>query len=900
MDALVGSAVPSRRPAVLAAAVTALLAAGLLVALTLAARGPQPPPENPAAGVVHTGLRWAPEVCGTEAFAVDAVVDRDGPTVCAHFDEAPPGVDVRVPVATGDLARRPGASARAWRAAQEAGVPAPSTYAAASPSVPCDGDGSSGYRVQAMYVVEAGRTNRYASLLPSFQTWAGGVDDVVNRSAALTSGVRHVRYVTEPDAAGTGCVAKVLNVTVPAGSMTSFNATINAVAALGYNLASRKYLMWTDATSLCGIATVYPNDRPTQDNPNNGLYAQYARIDSGCWGFGDGGSAHSVEAHELTHTLGSVLDGAPHSTKAGHCWDEADTMCYADGGTHAMVSICPSDREYLLDCNSDDYFSTYPDPGSWLDQHWNAANSRFLLGGGDGTGGGTLGAPTTLGATILVNNPEVPGLPTQVEITPVLPAGDAVASVAWKAGRTDCAFADRTAAQTTVTCPANATGSTTVTATVTDTAGAVKTVTSPLTFATSATKRPVTVTVHLSGQSGSTESACTGVATPTAAEVVDTATGTPVRGVSVTFTKQVGALAPVSAGSGPTSFTGTATGSLTASASTTLRATTAAVGMFSAGSAAAVTVVPGTCSLALTAAADRAATYYADPVTMSGTLTRDAAALPVAGAYVRLADVVAGRTVLLTTVRTAADGTWRGTVRPTASGTLVATVAASTGWAATTAIAGDLTVSLPATVMTGSAAALDVGYGSALVATGTLQRDAGGTVTPLSGKSVTVKVTPPGGTAMTIGSGVVGTAGTWRVTVYPRVSGTLTAVFAGAAGQPAASVTLGSLTVGTWTPALTLAARYATQKAGTSNVFSGSVTRTYNGTTGPAPGVTVKLYLRTAAGTETLLRSLATTSTGTFSTITYLTTGGTLYARVVSAAGYADASSPGVAVTVTP
>src|SRR5205085_6609671 len=189
-------------------------------------------------------------------------------------------------------------------------------------------------------------------------------------------------------------------VTVPAGSMASFGATISAVQALGYNLAGRKYLMWADATSLCGIASLYTNDSASQSNPNNGAYPQYARVDAGCWGFGDGSTGHSVEAHELLHTLGGVQGSAPHATTAGHCWDESDTMCYADGGGHAMVQVCPSAQEYLLDCNSDDYFSTYPEPGSYLAGHWDAADSRFLIGGGDGTGGGSTGAPTRLGATI--------------------------------------------------------------------------------------------------------------------------------------------------------------------------------------------------------------------------------------------------------------------------------------------------------------------------------------------------------------------------------------------------------------------------------------------------------------------------------------------------------------------
>ena len=308
-----------------------------------------------------------------------------GPVACSHADVAPPGVDVTEPVSTAELRSRVGAGPAAYEAAEDLGVPMAAASNATTPAVKCDGDGSSGFRVQAMYVVEAGHANRYASLLPNFKLWAAGVDDVINRSAAVTGGVRNVRYVTEPGAGGT-CEAKVLNVTVPAGSMSSFNATISAVQALGYTDPTRKYLMWTDGTGQCGIASLYPNDGATQANPNNGFYAQYARIDSACWGFGDGAGDHSVEAHELVHTLGAVNRSAAHSTTNGHCWDESDTMCYADGGGHAMVQVCPPTLEYLLDCNSDDYFSTYPDPGSYLDGHWNAADSRFLVGGGDGVG----------------------------------------------------------------------------------------------------------------------------------------------------------------------------------------------------------------------------------------------------------------------------------------------------------------------------------------------------------------------------------------------------------------------------------------------------------------------------------------------------------------------------------
>ena len=48
----------------------------------------------------------------------------------------------------------------------------------------------------------------------------------------------------------------------------------------------------------------------------------------------------------------------------------------------------------------------------------------------------------SISATIGVNNPAVPGLSTQVEVTPVLPPGRTVSKVTWATKRADCVFAD--------------------------------------------------------------------------------------------------------------------------------------------------------------------------------------------------------------------------------------------------------------------------------------------------------------------------------------------------------------------------------------------------------------------------------------------------------------------------
>ena len=175
-----------------------------------------------------------------------------------------PGSTSPTPVSTADALARDGAAEAALVAADELGAPGVLEEAATS-TVPCDGDGTSGYRVQAMYVVEVGKPNRYAELLPSLKTWAAGAGTVVNRSAALTGGVRDVRWVHE---AGTGaCQPVVLNVTVPAGSMAGFGQTISAVQAQGYTSPTRKYLMWADANVLCGIANKYPTTSRARATP---------------------------------------------------------------------------------------------------------------------------------------------------------------------------------------------------------------------------------------------------------------------------------------------------------------------------------------------------------------------------------------------------------------------------------------------------------------------------------------------------------------------------------------------------------------------------------------------------------------------------------------------------------
>ena len=324
-----------------------------------------------ARGVVLTGLQRSHRGPCKQGFELHLPRGRIG---CTHGpDPAPPGRDVREPLTLGDIA--------AFTTGD------PSDEVATGPdAVACTGDGVEGNRVQAVYAFPVDGSDNYTAVAPYIRQWAALADRVVNASAAETGGVRHVRFVTD-----VACRLDVAKVALTEEGLASLAGTAADLQGQGFDRSDRKYLVWVDAYVYCGVATVDPDDRPGQDNANNGNGApgMIARIDRGCWG----NPASSAEAHELIHILGGVQPTAPHGTWNYHCSDESELMCYdddytADGfvGSHGelvpLTYPCAKSYERLLDCNHDDYFSTSPSPDSWLGQHWNVADSSFLTSEG--------------------------------------------------------------------------------------------------------------------------------------------------------------------------------------------------------------------------------------------------------------------------------------------------------------------------------------------------------------------------------------------------------------------------------------------------------------------------------------------------------------------------------------
>lgn len=801
-------------------------------------------------------------------------LDPSGPISCVHADQPPAGVDVAKPVSTAELLTRDGAAQEAIAAAENAGVPTPASASAQDPrAVSCDGDGTSGYRVQAVYAYDPAKAvgsvggDRFSSLEPKIQQWAAGVDTVFNRSAAMTGGYRSVRWVTKSDSSA-GCLPAVIKVPMSSSTLNAWglSAMMSDMQAAGHSLPNRKYLIWAEANQLCGIANVYSSGSSggryataAQDNYNNGYAPMYTRVDTSCWG----NSVHSTEAHELTHNLGGVLNNSPNHSAQSHCTDESDIMCYSDGAGIVMRTVCPPDNEILLDCNGDDYFSTRPAPGSWLATNWNTANSRFLIGGGDGTNGGAVGT----NRSDVSANAGVAGLPTQASTSLTAPPGRTHAT-SWTTQTPRCAV---TAAgdQATLRCaPGVVAGS--FTATTTDSTGVSTQSTAEVPF--DQTLRAATVTI-----SGSADS-CAAAPVSVTAKVADSASGLGVYGATVQFI-QSGTVV----GSAVTDTTGTAAGvaNMTGAGTITARVADAT---YSGATPVGAVAVTQTCSVtSLTGYLADSNVPAGDPVIVRGTAAdaRGAAA----GAVVT---VKMGTQSINAVVNE--YGYWNATF-PTITAT--ASVTASAGSVQNRSL-GTVTMVPWNTSVTLSSPGASAGATAAL--TGQVLRD----------HPVTWDRSAVAGTVVTL------RAGTWSTTATTDSLGRYTAttpaltvatpVTASVAATPsmtAASTTTTVSVSASYASALTLTAP-ASSWAGSTVTMSGTLVLTSQlGTAASVSGRTVTVKVVSAGVTRTF--TAVTTSTGGYSVaVPGLAANATATASFAGTGGHPAATSAPTTVTVNP
>lgn len=377
--------------------------------------------DDPARGLVYHGKKVKTKGPCAGGFDITTSEDekKDGKEKrrCAHYDPTPKGVDIRERVKNVDknlevLAEHDNKNKPAMSDDETSGYePAPATAAAiwagsmdgiTARDAPCFGTGSSGARIQLIYVYPAGGTNRFDAVRPGLGAIARRMNSVFYHSGVESGNAHQIRFVTNHG--DPGCGIRIAQEGIRGDELNDFSFIRARLAERGYkgvptqvdltgdgksdytDYVDRKYLIWIDKdTANCGLGEIRSDVSRAQTNSNNHSVS-YAMVWKGCWNY--------AEPHEVMHMLGGVQGpqytikdgrrvlttaGAPYSTEGHHCYDERDIMCYDDGPGVTLRNFCTRDIDvWRFDCRHDTYYRGNDPASGWLSNHWNTANSRFL------------------------------------------------------------------------------------------------------------------------------------------------------------------------------------------------------------------------------------------------------------------------------------------------------------------------------------------------------------------------------------------------------------------------------------------------------------------------------------------------------------------------------------------
>ena len=213
--------------------------------------------------------------------------------------------------------------------------------------------------------------------------------NAVLSSESVASGGAAADYIVRCEAGGEVRVSAFGVATTSGTDRATFSQVVDAAEAAGFTDRLADYTIFyagDGPAGTCGTGSYYANDSPSALNPNNNpggaTEGGYGVSFNGCW-YG------SVPMHENGHNQGAVQRYAPYSTGTGaHCYDENDVMCYSpDGGDANQGGTINRCTDYLhFDCGWDTYFDAAPEPGEWLETHWNLGSSanRFIAFGTPG------------------------------------------------------------------------------------------------------------------------------------------------------------------------------------------------------------------------------------------------------------------------------------------------------------------------------------------------------------------------------------------------------------------------------------------------------------------------------------------------------------------------------------